>query len=113
MRWLRFKQLNKRQPASLVEINFDWQHPGGGRFAGVGLLIFLVGERLVKGKESLLAQNGDISNTLEWRDGLAGIYPGLFLMGQILVPLAFSFLQFKPAGSGVQIQAFVLQVTCC
>jgi len=36
-------------PASLVEINFDW-HPAVGGLLGVGLLIFLVGERLVKGR---------------------------------------------------------------
>jgi len=47
----------------------------------VGLLIFLVGEH---GEgESLLAQNG-YRLVLPWNGEtvLAGIYPGLFLMGQ-------------------------------
>jgi len=70
----------------------------------VGLLIFLVGERLVKGKESLLAQNR------VWL--LTGMARRFWYLSWAFPygtnpSTAFSFLQFKPAGSGVRIQAFV------
>jgi len=89
MRWLR-QQLNKR-PASLVEINLIGSIPAVGGLLGVGLLIFLVGERLVKGK-NLYYQNGDIAWSTPWNGETVWqvFILGFFLMGQIPVPLAFS-----------------------
>lgn len=75
---------------------------------GVGLLIFLVSQQLFKGKESLLAQNGNIAWSTPWSGETVWqvFILGFFLMGQIIVPLAFSLLQVKPVGSNVRIQAF-------
>jgi len=82
--------------------------PALGGLVGVGLLIFLVSQQLLKRKQSLLAHNADVTWSTPW-DGetvLQVFILGFFLMGQILVPLVFSLLQLKPASSGVRIQAF-------
>ncbi len=104
---LQAAELEAAQQA-LLKLTLIGSIPALGGLLGVGLLIFVVGERLVKGKESLLAQNGDIAWSTPWNGETVWqvFILGFFLMGQILVPLAFSFLQFKPAGSGVRIQAF-------
>jgi membrane protease YdiL (CAAX protease family) len=88
--------------ASIVTI------PSLAGLLGVGLLLLLVGQRLLKGKESLLAHNGDVAWSTPWSGEIVWqvFIVGFFLMGQILVPLAFSLLQIKPAGSNIRIQAF-------
>lgn len=80
---------------------------------GVAILIFLVIQRLLKGKESLLAHNEDNAWNTPWNGEIVWqvFIVGFFLMGQLLVPLVFSFLlQFKPAGSNIRVQAFYILV---
>lgn len=126
--WFRYRallqlyQLQQRQEAldtlttaeqeaaqqALLKLTFIGSIPALGGMTGVGLLIFLVIQRLVKGKESVLAQNEDVGWSTPWSGETVWqvFVLGFFLMGQILVPLAFSLLQIKPAGSSVRIQAF-------
>ncbi|MBR8837292.1 MAG: CPBP family intramembrane metalloprotease [Stigonema ocellatum SAG 48.90 = DSM 106950] len=84
---------------------------------GVGLLIFLVGQRLLKGKESLLAENADLGWSTPWNGEtiLQVFVLGFFLMGQILVPLlfslVFSFLPIPRPADNVRIQAFYVLVS--
>ncbi len=82
--------------------------PALGGLIGVGLLIFLVSQQLIKGKQSLLAQNADIAWSTPWdaETVLQVFILGFFLMGQIIVPLVFWSLHLKPASAGVRIQAF-------
>lgn len=93
---------------SFLKLVFIGSIPALGGLIGVGLLIFLVSQRLVKGKKSLLAQNEDVAWSTPWSGETVWqvFILGFFVMGQILVPLVFSLLQVKPAGSGVRIQAF-------
>lgn len=95
---------------ALLKLAIIGSIPALGGLSGVGLLIFLVIQRLVKGKESLLAKNGDVAWSTPWSGETVWqvFILGFFLMGQILVPLAFSVLQLKPAGSSVRIQAFYI-----
>ncbi|WP_017316111.1 CPBP family intramembrane glutamic endopeptidase [Mastigocladopsis repens] len=82
-------------------------------FLGVGVLIFLVGQRLVKGKKALLAQNSDVRWSTPW-DGdtiLQVFVVGFFLMGQILVPLAISLLPIPRPAPNVRIQASYVLIT--
>ncbi len=102
-------QATEQQAAeqALLKLALIGSIPAIGGLSGVGLLIFLVSQRFVKGKESLLAQNGDLAWSTPW-DGETVwqvFILGFFLMGQILVPLAFSLLHVKASGS-MRIQAF-------
>jgi membrane protease YdiL (CAAX protease family) len=79
---------------------------------GTILLIFLFGQRLVKGKASLLAQNTDVRWLTPW-DGetiLQVFVLGFFLMGQLFVPLVFSvllsLLTIQLPSGDVRFQAF-------
>ncbi|QFS44506.1 CPBP family intramembrane glutamic endopeptidase [Nostoc sphaeroides] len=80
---------------------------------GLILLIFLLAQRLLKGKASLLAQNADVVWSTPW-DGetiLQVFIVGFFFMGQIFVPLLLSLLPIpRPAGD-VRLQAFYVLVS--
>lgn len=125
--WFRYRalsqlyQLQQRQDV-LVELQASEQKvaeqallklaligsiPALGGLVGLGLLVFLVGQRLVKGHESLLAQNEDVPWSTPWNGETVWqvFVLGFFLMGQILLPLAFSLLQIKPVNAGVRVQA--------
>ena len=80
---------------------------------GVGLIIFLVSQRLLKGKESLLAQNESTTWSTPWTAETVWqvFILGFFLLGQLLIPEILSLLKIKPVGGNVQIQAFYVLVT--
>jgi len=126
--WFRYQALARlyelqQRPAALNSLQAAEQEIAGqallklalignipvlGGFFGLGLLLFLVIQRLVQGKQSLLAQNGDIAWATPW-DGetvLQVFILGFFLVGQLLVPL--TLLQLKPTGADVRIQAFYI-----
>ncbi len=79
---------------------------------GVGLLIFLVGQRLLKGKAALLAQNSDLAWSTPW-DGetILQVFLGFLLTGQLLVPAVFYVLPIPHAAGNVRIQAFYVLVS--
>ncbi len=127
--WFRYRaltqlyQLQQRQEAlvklqateqevaelALLKLVLIGSVPVVGGLVGVGLLVFLGIELLVR-KESLLAQNADVAWSTPWdAQTIWQVFiVGFFLMGQILVPLAFQVLQVKSAGSNVRIQAFYI-----
>jgi membrane protease YdiL (CAAX protease family) len=85
-------------------------------FIGVLLLITLIGQRLVKGKTALLAQNEDLPWLTPW-DGeiiLQVFVFGFFWAGKIatelLVPLLFLFLPIPHSSDNVRVQAFSVLV---
>ncbi|WP_414582035.1 lysostaphin resistance A-like protein [Scytonema sp. PCC 10023] len=81
-------------------------------FFGLGLLIFLVGQRLIQGKTALLAQNSDVGWSTPW-DGetiLQVFVVGFFLMGQLLVPIVISLLPIPRPAPNVRIQALYVLV---
>ncbi len=126
--WFRYRalsqlyQLQQRQEAlatlqvaeqeaaeqAFVKLAFISTIPGLAGLIGLGLLIFAVIQRLLKGKESLLAQNGDLAWSTPWSGEIVWqvFIVGFFLMGQLVIPLALQLLNLKPAGSNVRIQAF-------
>jgi uncharacterized protein len=74
---------------------------------GFGLLIFLIIQRLLKGKESILAQNNRLTWSTPWdiETILLVFVGGFFLMAQIVVPLIIGLLPLPPATSNIRIQA--------
>ncbi|MBW4633111.1 MAG: CPBP family intramembrane metalloprotease [Iphinoe sp. HA4291-MV1] len=82
-------------------------------FFGVGLLIFLIGQRVVQGKTSLLALNSDGRWSTPW-DGetiIQVFVVGFFLMGQIVVPLAIGLLPIPRSTQNFRIQALYVLVS--
>ncbi len=80
---------------------------------GLSLLIYLFINRLIKGKESVFSQNGDVawSTPWDWEIVWQVFIVGFFLMGQIIVPLIFSALQIKPGVASVRVQALYTLAT--
>jgi uncharacterized protein len=74
---------------------------------GFGLLIFLIVQRFLKGKESLLAQNSELKWSTPWdaETTLLVFVGGFFLMAQFVVPLIIGLLPLPPATSNIRIQA--------
>ncbi|AFY34653.1 type II CAAX prenyl endopeptidase Rce1 family protein [Calothrix sp. PCC 7507] len=82
--------------------------PTFSALTGMILLIVLLGQRLIKGKAALLAQNGDVPWSTPW-DGeivLQVFVVGFFLMGQLFIPLLFSLLPVQLPSGDVRLQAF-------
>ncbi|MGA9380504.1 MAG: CPBP family intramembrane glutamate endopeptidase, partial [Phormidium sp.] len=90
--------------------------PTIGFLIGVGLTLFLLIQRAIKGKDSLLAQNGDLSWSTPW-DGeiiLQVFVAGFFLM-QILVsilvlPITLKLLNIDTANLDLRSKALVVFV---
>ncbi|MCF4969010.1 CPBP family intramembrane glutamic endopeptidase [Nostoc sp. CMAA1605] len=74
---------------------------------GVIILIFLIAQRLFKGKESLLAQNEDLAWATPW-DGeiiLQVFVVGFFFMGQLFVPFLLMLLPIPRPIVDIRLQA--------
>jgi membrane protease YdiL (CAAX protease family) len=87
--------------------------PALAALIGTILLIFLFIQRLLKGKESLLAQNGELLWTTPW-DGetiLQVFVVGFFFMGQVFVPLLLSILPIPRPVTDVRLQAVSVLVS--
>ncbi|WP_026732987.1 CPBP family intramembrane glutamic endopeptidase [Fischerella sp. PCC 9605] len=88
--------------------------PALGAFVGVGLLIFLITQRIFKGKqEALLAQNANVGWSVPW-DGetvLQVFVLGFFFMGQVLIPVLVALLPIPRPVSDLRIQAFYVFFT--
>jgi len=82
--------------------------PGFGGLLGVGLLLFLLIQRLLQGKQSILATNGDVPWETPWDAETIWqvLIFGFFFVGQLLLPLLFSILGFNPTGLSVREKAF-------
>jgi membrane protease YdiL (CAAX protease family) len=82
-------------------------------FVGLLLLVFLLGQRLVKGKSALLARNADQGWSTPW-DGeiiLQVFVLGFFFMGQLLVPEILALLPIKHSSSNIRFEAFYILVS--
>ncbi|MEO8893084.1 MAG: CPBP family glutamic-type intramembrane protease [Coleofasciculaceae cyanobacterium] len=82
--------------------------PGIGGIIGVTLLLFLVAQRLLKGKDSILATNGDLPWETPWNWEVIWqvLIVGFFFIGQFLLPVFFGLLQLDPSGFTVKMKAF-------
>ncbi len=97
---------------ALLKLAIIGSIPAAAGFTGLGLIVFLLVQRLRKGKESLLAQNEDTAWSTPWTGEIVWqvFIVGFFLMGQLLIPLALTFLNVKPTAGNVRVQAFYVLV---
>ena len=93
---------------ALLKLAIIGSIPAVTGLTGIGLIIFLVGQRLSKGKESLLARNEDTAWSTPWTGETVWqvFIVGFFLMGQLLIPLALTILKVKPTAGNLRQQAF-------
>ncbi len=84
-----------------------------GGLIGIGLIIFLVWQRAVKGKAALLAQNAVVPWLTPWNGEtiLQVFVLGFFLMGQVVLPLVLSILPIPRPIGNVRIQALYVLVS--
>ncbi|MTJ08178.1 type II CAAX prenyl endopeptidase Rce1 family protein [Anabaena sp. UHCC 0204] len=80
---------------------------------GTIILIFLLLQRLFKGRESLLARNGDLvwSTPWNWEIIIQVFVLGFFLMGQLFIPELLSILPIPRGTGNARIEAFVVLVS--
>ncbi|MEM7557251.1 MAG: CPBP family glutamic-type intramembrane protease [Cyanobacteria bacterium P01_A01_bin.84] len=110
------KQAQKSAKQALLKLGIVVSLPGIAGITGVGLLIFAIAQRIVKGKNSLLAQNSDTSWTIPWEGEtiLQVFVLGFFLTGQIMIgkfviPILGTILSPAISLTNVRVQAlFVL-----
>jgi membrane protease YdiL (CAAX protease family) len=103
---------------ALLKLTIVGVLPNLAALLGIGLLIFLIAQRVWKGKESILARNGQLTWSTPW-DGetiLQVFVIGFFLMGQLLIPvvfkLIFSILPIpRPTGGNIRLQALYVLVS--
>jgi membrane protease YdiL (CAAX protease family) len=81
--------------------------PGLGGLLGVGILLFLLIQRLLQGKRSILATNGEVPWETPWNAEVVWqvIIVGFFFVGQLLLPIFFSLLGFNAAGYSIREKA--------
>ncbi len=131
--WFRYRaltqlyQLQQRQDA-LVSIQAQEQEiaeqsilklaviggiPGIAGLLGLGLLVFLLVQRLIQGKRSLLATNGDVAweTPWDWEIIWQVLIFGFFFIGQLLLPVLFGLLGVNPVGFTVRMKAFYVLVS--
>ncbi len=82
--------------------------PGFGGLLGVGLFVFLIVQRLLQGKESLLATNSDVPWETPWNWEIIWqvFILGFFFIGQLLLPTLFHLLGVNPSNYDVRMKAF-------
>ena len=97
---------------ALVKLAIIATLPGLGVLFGLGILMFLIAQLLIKRKDAILAQNGNLGWSTPW-DGetiLQVFVFGFFLVGQIIVPVLLS--SFIPGGvTSVRLQAFYVLIS--
>ena len=87
--------------------------PGFGGLLGVGLLLFVLAQRLLQGNRSLLATNGDVpwETPWDWEIVWQVLILGFFFIGQLLLPVLFEVLGFNPVSFSVRMQAFYVLIS--
>ena len=82
-------------------------------FLGLILLVYLVVQRLLKGRESLLAKNADLvwSTPWNWEIIIQVFVIGFFLMGQLFIPELLSILPIPRGTGNARIEAFTVLVS--
>ncbi len=87
--------------------------PGVCGFLGVTLLLFLLAQRLLQGKRSLLSTNADVPWETPWDGEIVWqvLIVGFFFIGQFLLPVLFGLLQVNPSGFTVRIKALYVLIS--
>ncbi len=101
---------------SILKLGLIAGIPGIGGLLGVAILLFVLGQRLLKGKRSLLATNSDIPWEVPW-DGeiIWQVLLAFFFIGQLLLPYLIRQLlvelSLNPGNFSVRMNAFYTLLT--
>ncbi|MGB3652305.1 MAG: CPBP family glutamic-type intramembrane protease [Rivularia sp. (in: cyanobacteria)] len=105
----------ERQAAekALIKLTAIATLPALGGFIGLGLLLFLFGQWVIKRKAALIARNAEVGWTTPWdaETILQVFVVGFFLMGQLLVPLALQLLPIPRPAPNLRIQALYVLIS--
>lgn len=84
-----------------------------GVLTGIGLLVFVLVQLLLQGKNALLAQNSDNRWTTPWdAETIWQVFVvGFFFVGQFVLPLLFQLLPLNPASLDSRMKAAYLLTT--
>jgi membrane protease YdiL (CAAX protease family) len=112
-------QINEQQTAKQAFIRWATANaiPAIAIFSGAALLIFLIGQWAVKGKQALLAGTNDIRWSVPWDGEIVWqvLVVGFFLVGQIVLPIVsqsiLATLKINPATLGERAKATYYLVT--
>lgn len=87
--------------------------PSLAALIGLILIVFLVGQLLLKGKNALLAQNAGERWLTPWTGEtiLQVFVLGFFLMGQLFIPLILEILPLPQATNNARVEAFSVLVS--
>jgi hypothetical protein len=95
---------------ALVKLAIASAVPGIGLLGGIGLLIFVIGQRLIKGREAWIARNADERWSTPWGGEIVWqvMILTFFLVGQLLIPLSFEILGIKTNSQDQRATALVI-----
>ncbi|MGD1873731.1 MAG: type II CAAX prenyl endopeptidase Rce1 family protein [Mastigocoleus sp.] len=81
------QKAQKSAKQSLLKLGIVVSLPGMAGVTGIGILIFAIAQRIIKGKNSILGQNSDVSWTIPWDSEiiLQVFVIGFFFAGQIMI----------------------------
>jgi uncharacterized protein len=98
---------------ALLQLTIVGVIPNLAGLTGLVMLIFLLVQRLLKGKDSILATNSTLAWSTPWNaETIVQVFVGgFFLMGQILVPLAFSLLPLPRPTGNIRLEAAYVLIT--
>ena len=106
-------QQQEAASGAIVKLAFISAIPFAGGFAGFILLLFLIGQLLVKKDSSILATNSNTgwSTPWDWEITWQVIIVGFFFVGQFVLPLMLGLLGINVAESGLRIKALYVMFT--
>jgi hypothetical protein len=95
---------------ALIKLAIASVVPGIGLLGGIGLLLFVMGQRLIKGHESWIARNADEQWSTPWGGEIVWqvMILTFFLVGQLLIPLSFEILGIKTNSQDQRATALVI-----
>lgn len=99
------QQANTRE--ALVKLALVSAIPALGGLLGFGLLVFLIAQRLLKGKDSILATNSSVGweTPWDWEVIWQVLIVGFFFIGQVLLPLLIGFSGLNPTDWSIRAKA--------
>ena len=84
-----------------------------GGLIGLGLIIFLLAEKLIKKEQSILTANGGLTweTPWDWEIIWQVLIVGFFFISQVLLPLLFGIIGFNPTDFSIRGKAFYVLTT--
>ncbi|MEM1367175.1 MAG: type II CAAX endopeptidase family protein [Cyanobacteria bacterium P01_H01_bin.15] len=100
-------QIREQASEAVIKLGLIGGLPFFAGLLGVGILIFLLGQRLVKKNDAILATNSSTpwDTPWDWETVWQVLVVGFFLISQLVLPLAIGLLGINPSGGSIRFQA--------